>query len=112
MAPIQILNKRLFIPASSYTRDLRFVVDSTSKHPPRAMFKLSASSKFDLPVVILDFPLNADDWENYDPAEHDNELMTDTSSFLKGAYAAKEQAFSVPIRSGLDWRRSVYVTCW
>lgn len=56
--------------------------------------------------------MNENEWENYDPSIHDDEIMANSHDFLKGAYAAKDQAFSVPIRSGLDWRRSVYVTCW
>ncbi len=64
----------------------------------QASFILSALPEADLPSVMLQFELDAEEWEDYD--------------FGKGAYAAKEQAFSVPIRSGLDWRRSVYVTCW
>jgi hypothetical protein len=63
--------------------------------------------------VSLDFKLSSDDWKEYDPEEQDpDDVITSSQQFLKGEYASKEQAFSVPIRSGLDWRRSVYVTCW
>jgi len=69
--------------------------------------------KSDLPAVELGFKLEDGDWQDYDPnAKDEDEPMTDPNVFLKGAYASKEQAFSVPIRSGMDWRRSVYVTCW
>lgn len=33
-------------------------------------------------------------------------------NYMKGVYASKENAFSVPIRSGLEWTRGTYVTCW
>lgn len=63
--------------------------------------------------MSLDFKLEAEEWEDYDPnAVDEDSISGNSSSFLKGAYASKEQAFCVPIRSGLDWRRSVYVTCW
>jgi len=61
---------------------------------------------------MLDFDMRGkESWEEYD-ASVDDGVDTVTCDFLKGEYATKEQAFSVPIRSGLDWRRSVYVTCW
>lgn len=63
--------------------------------------------------MILEFKIEQDDWKTYNPKEKDEDsVATNTLGFLKGTYAAKEQAFTVPIRSGLDWRRSVYVTCW
>lgn len=111
--PIQILKRRLFIPSSSYTRGLHFLVAAHADGSSRAVFALGAAPECELPAVILGFKIDASDWKTYDPNEKDeNSVARNTLGFLKGAYAAKDQAFSVPIRSGLDWRRSVYVTCW
>jgi hypothetical protein len=77
---------------------------------------LDATEKYELPAARLDFNLESDGWEEWDWTKRDEgELeggLLDSMRFLKGGYAAREQAFSVPIRSGLDWRKSVYVTCW
>jgi hypothetical protein len=113
-SPILVLKKRLYIPSSSYIRGLRFLIhahaDSTSS---KAIFALEAAPKFELPAVVFSFAIDSGDWEDYDPDKiDDHELLISSARFLKGAYASKDQAFSVPIRSGLDWRRSVYVTCW
>jgi hypothetical protein len=113
-SPIRVLKKRLYIPSSSYTRGLRFFIHSeAASNSSKAIFALEAAPKFDLPAVVFSFATHADDWEDYDPDKiDDHELLISSARFLKGAYASKDQAFSVPIRSGLDWRRSVYVTCW
>jgi hypothetical protein len=113
ISAIQILKKRLSIPCSSYSRDLRFFVNiNTTAVESRAIFIISEVREHHLPAVKLDFAMDENDWEDYDPSLHDDEAVTDSPEFFKGAYASKDQAFSVPIRSGLDWRRSVYVTCW
>ena len=113
VAPIQILNNRIYIPSSAYSRKMRFLIDANPMRTSlKAVFFLSEASEFHLPAVKLVFTIKSDDWEDYDPSKHGDEIMGNSSDFLKGAYAAKEMAFSVPIRSGLDWRRSVYVTCW
>ncbi|KAL8723361.1 MAG: hypothetical protein Q9225_000344 [Loekoesia sp. 1 TL-2023] len=39
----------------------------------------------------------------------DTSLMSDV---LKGKYAAKDRAFVIPIRSGVEWRRKSFVACW
>jgi hypothetical protein len=80
----------------------------------QASFILSALPEADLPSVMLQFELDAEEWEDYDfeKCQKEEGVVSMSARFWKGAYAAKEQAFSVPIRSGLDWRRSVYVTCW
>jgi hypothetical protein len=84
---------------------------SSSKQ--HAVFLLDAEPNLELPPVSLDFKLDSEDWQDYDPEEQDpDDVIASSGEFLKGEYASKEQAFSVPIRSGLDWRRSVYVTCW
>jgi hypothetical protein len=90
------------------------MIDSEARtNTQNAIFILDAAPKLELPAVSLDFKLEPEDWKNYDPDELDpDEVIADSARFLKGEYASKEQAFSVPIRSGLDWRRSVYVTCW
>jgi hypothetical protein len=63
---------------------------------------------------MLQFRLNEESWEEYDFEKYWKEErgMVMCNRFWKGSYATKEKAFSVPIRSGLNWRRSVYVTCW
>ncbi|KAK0101958.1 hypothetical protein ONS95_001233 [Cadophora gregata] len=110
---IQILKRKLFIPSSSYARGLQFLVKSNDDGSSQAIFALDAAPTAELPAVVLDFKLGKDDWKTYNPKEKDEDsVATNTLGFLKGTYAAKEQAFRVPIRSGLDWRRSVYVTCW
>ncbi|PVH81019.1 hypothetical protein DL98DRAFT_654227 [Cadophora sp. DSE1049] len=110
---IQILKRKLFIPSSSYTRELQFLVKSNEDGSSQAIFALNAVPVAELPAVVLDFKVGKDDWKTYNPKEKDEDsVATNTLGFLKGTYAAKEQAFKVPIRSGLDWRRSVYVTCW
>ena len=59
-----------------------------------------------------DFKLDLEDWKDYDPEDWDlDEIIADSGQFWKGEYASKEQGLSVQIRSGLNWRRSVYVTC-
>jgi len=101
------------MPSSSYTRSLRFIIHSKTSSNLHAVFVLDAAPQFELPAVNLDFKLDSEDWKDYDPEARDpDDAITDSGQFLKGEYASKEQAFSVPIRSGLDWRRSVYVTCW
>lgn len=40
------------------------------------------------------------------------EDTTSTLDVLKGKYAAKDRAFVVPIRSGLEWWRKSFVACW
>jgi hypothetical protein len=109
-SPILVLKKRLYIPSSSYSRGLRFFINADAS---KAIFALEAAPKFDLLAVVFSFAIYSGDWEEYDPDRiDDHELLVSSARFLKGAYASKDQAFSVPIRSGLDWRRSVYVTCW
>jgi hypothetical protein len=114
--PILTLKKRLYIPSSSYTRSLRFLIHPTSSQAQvQVIFALDAAPKFDLPAVVFNFTTDEEDWEDYDKdklGDQELELLVGSAGFLKGNYASKEQAFSVPIRSGLDWRRSVYVTCW
>lgn len=34
------------------------------------------------------------------------------SDVLKGNYAAKDRAFVIPIRSGVEWWRKSFVACW
>jgi hypothetical protein len=113
-ANIQILKTRLFIPSSSYNRGIRFVIYSKpSSSKQHAVFLLDAEPNSELPAVSLNFKLDSEHWQDYDPEEQDSDdVIASSGEFLKGEYASKEQAFSVPIRSGLDWRRSVYVTCW
>jgi hypothetical protein len=113
-SPIRVLKRRLYIPCSSYARGLCFLIHADAgSSSSQAIFVLEAAPKFDLPAVLFDFRLDSEDWEDYDPDKiEDHELLISSARFLKGAYASKDQAFSVPIRSGLDWRRSVYVTCW
>ncbi|KAH6717311.1 hypothetical protein BKA61DRAFT_321465 [Leptodontidium sp. MPI-SDFR-AT-0119] len=110
---IQILKRKLFIPSSSYSRGLQFIVKRNADGCSRVIFAVKAAQKAELPAVVLDFKAGPNDWKTYNPNEKDEDsVASNTLGFLKGTYAAKEQAFSVPIRSGLDWRRSVYVTCW
>lgn len=117
----QTPSSRQFIPSSSYSRALQFQVESAVNvseassivcvEACQAVFRLSANPALELPAVCLKFRLEASDWEEYDPLS-DPDKVSISSDFLKGKYAAKDQSFSVPIRSGLDWRRSVFVTCW
>jgi hypothetical protein len=114
---VQVLKRDIYIPSSSYNRDVQFFIRQdpfpTTPRARRAVFVLDESPKLELPAVSLDFKLEAEDWEDYDPNVVDEDIASlKSSNFLKGAYASKEQAFCVPIRSGLDWRKSVYVTCW
>ncbi|KAL2060902.1 hypothetical protein VTL71DRAFT_8954 [Oculimacula yallundae] len=110
---IQVLKRRIFIPSSSFTRGLRLLVTSDDNGSSSIMLALNPIPKDELPAVVLDFKVAQKDWKTYNPKEKNEDLIaTNLFGFLKGTYAAKGQAFSVPIRSGLDWRRSVYVTCW
>lgn len=109
---IQALNRKLHIPCSSYQRNLKFSIIPDENEDIVASFSLDSALRYDLPSVNLEFTLCSKDWTDYDPNDPGDELSGCSSDFLKGVYASREQAFSVPIRSGWDWRRSVYVTCW
>jgi hypothetical protein len=110
---VQMYRTRFHIPCSTYTRISRFLV-LPAADSLQATFVLGPSLELELPAVMLQFQLNEGLWEGYDfekcQKEEGGAILS--NRFWKGAYAAKGQAFSVPIRSGLDWRRSVYVTCW
>ena len=114
--PIQSLPKPICIPATAPSRDLRFFVRlDTSTSRSHAIFCLNAMPVLELPPVIMDFDMGklCGPWEEYSVSSEDRIAASKTDmEFMKGMYAVKDQAFSVPIRSGLEWRKSTYVTCW
>jgi hypothetical protein len=115
-SPIHSLPKTICIPATASSRNLRFFVrlDSLASKP-HAIFCLNALPVLELPPVIMDFDMEklCGPWEEYSVSSEDQIAASKTDTdFMKGMYAAKDQAFLVPIRSGLEWRKSTYVACW
>jgi hypothetical protein len=69
----------------------------------------------ELPPVVMDFDMEklCGPWGEHCVSSEDRIAASKSDTeFMKGMYAAKDQAFHVPIRSGLEWRKSTYVTCW
>ncbi|MCJ1391930.1 hypothetical protein MMC18_004797 [Xylographa bjoerkii] len=69
-----------------------------------------------LPPIIMDWSVNSlGGWRDWDPAadEQSEQCRTAQHSFnmLRGSFVDVEQRFSIPIRSGLDWRKKAFVYC-
>ena len=120
---VDVLDRHLFIPGSSYDRSLHFFVEppsssnsqtssssSTKKGDHKAIFAMAGVPGNDLPPLVMMFQL--DEWKEYRYEEKGQEGSMDIVQYLKGKYIPDKLVFSMPIRSGLDWRRSTLVTCW
>lgn len=114
---IQTLTKPLYIPSSSYHRYPHFFI--TPSHATFAINSMSIGKPIiQLPPLVMEFDISAGSefqWKDYEgPSIGQGELDTldGYSKYIKGAYASKENAFRVPIRSGLEWTKGTYVTCW
>ena len=71
-----------------------------------------------LPPLLLSHAISSlGGWQDWEPDVDGKEPGLDNpidemTAYLKGGYAAADQRFTVPIRSGLNWRKSVFVSCW
>jgi hypothetical protein len=75
------------------------------------------SSAVSLPPILISHPISRlGGWQEWEPDRDSKEPALDRSTsltdYLKGDYAAADQRFSVPIRSGLNWRKAMTVSCW
>jgi hypothetical protein len=75
------------------------------------------SSAASLPPILITHPISRlGGWQVWDPHRDGREPALDSSrnltDYLKGDYASADQRFSVPIRSGLNWRKAMTVSCW
>jgi hypothetical protein len=77
----------------------------------------STSSTFSLPPILITHPISRiGGWRGWGTDRDSKEPTLDSSStfsdYMKGGYAAADQRFTVPIRSGLNWRKAITVSCW
>jgi hypothetical protein len=67
------------------------------------------------PVLIIWSISETNNWRDWDQNidEHSAGLKTDQPKYemLRGTFVDSEQRFSIPIRSGLDWRKKAFVSC-
>lgn len=77
----------------------------------------SATSGMPLPPILITHPISRlGGWQVWDPERDGKEPGLDSwvnlADYLKGDYAAADQRFRIPIRSGLNWRKTITVSCW
>jgi hypothetical protein len=108
---IQALVKNTFLPFSAAERGFKFSVNIIDDKE-QAIFVLGPS--IDLPAVVLIKDLVDESGPWVDAGTLNDHLETDSYGldYMKGKYAAREQKFSISVRSGLAWRRQAFLSCW
>lgn len=91
--------------------------DLTVASSPESTAPPTGQSFTSLPPIILTRRVTQlGDWQMWDSERDGKEpnldRESDISEYVKGSYAAADQRFTVPIRSGLNWRRAITVSCW
>ena len=93
------------------TEYLILALDPDLPHESEEQHTDSASS----PVLIIWSISETNNWRDWDrnTDECSAELKTDRRTYevLRGTFVDSEQRFSIPIRSGLDWRKKAFVSC-
>lgn len=92
-------------------------VTDSKMHTSSAKPADPTSSAISLPPILITHPISRlGGWQTWDADRDGKEPALESSSsltdYLKGDYASADQRFSVPIRSGLNWRKAMTVSCW
>lgn len=125
---IEILHSPIYLPYSTPQRangNIHFLV-STSPSSTTTQIHIFLSSHQShkdntptLPAILLTYTAETDlgNWAPFEPATaldlaSSESISVEEAAYLKGRFVAADQRFSLPIRSGLDWSRSSFVSCW
>ena len=130
---IQTLQSPVYFPSSTPYRNPQIVIHkSPAKSPNRALKpgkhlvlaldrdqtpKLGDNlEQWTLPPIVMAWPIpEASSWRewNLELDERSEELKNNqkTSAMLRGTFVDSENRYSMPIRSGLDWRKKAFVSC-
>jgi hypothetical protein len=129
----QTLNSQVYFPSSAPFRNPKLFVHSTTdavddaKPKPSECLILTLDQHFSLepndqnahsvlPPVIMRWSISETRrWRDWEPGLDDRspEFQNGISAYnmLRGTFVDSEQRFSIPIRSGLDWRKKAFVSC-
>lgn len=130
----QTLNSHIYFPSSTPARNPKLFVQTTAtvavgdpNPSPCERLILALDQRFSyesinmnvssvLPPVLMTWSISeTDSWRDWKP-ELDSRSPECQSSvraynILRGTFVDSEQRFSIPIRSGLDWRKKAFVSC-
>lgn len=120
---VQTTTSLLYAPRSFPQRSPTFHTIHTPSNDHMALLLGSPQSKTSAAEIVAGPPIlmrwtisQLGGWRDWDEKRDGREEGLDSTvtsrDHLKGQYAAAEQRFSVPIRSGLNWRKSCFVSCW
>jgi hypothetical protein len=133
LGPFQTLQSPIYFPSSTPYRNPQIILHKSPAQSNQVTSELSehlvlalneeraqgpgeCSTESILPPIIMRWSIpETGGWRNWVPEldERSEELNAKQETFdmLRGTFVGSEQRFSIPIRSGLDWRRKAFVSC-
>ena len=107
---ISTLSTSVFLPCSASSRNTFSFFPLNVNDKLYFAFALGATQ--DLPAAILWRSLEElNGWTPYEEKDEQAWAQEWETERIKGVYVPEEQRFSIPIRSGLEWKKRTYITC-